>query len=168
MKVILLFLLLVPAYCFSQTDTAIYYQKVIHLGSMAKDSIYTKAMVWAADAWVDSRYAIEFKDKDAGVIKGNFSLSTFLPSFNRKNDLPVTFEGELRIEAKDNRIRISMTNIKESDLPLVDKEKPPYDIFFMSSKKVKLRWEEIKRQLPSEGERLAKSLKEYLSTTENW
>lgn len=163
MKFITLLLFVIPLKSVCQTDTTIYYQGVAELSSMKHDQIYSGALAWCADAYKNYSNAINFADKDAGVIKGAFII------YNRINDSAfkkpeyAIYKGDLRIDVKDEKIRFTLENVTVFGNKLTSSSKPPF-----SGKKGVIAWPHIKKNILTEGEALLISLQQYIQKRKDW
>ena len=75
---------------------------VIEVPEKGKDELFVLANSWAVDAFNSAESVIEFSDKEAGIVKGNFesALSDGMRSSGRARTT-------MTIEVKDGRARIS-------------------------------------------------------------
>lgn len=93
-------------------------QQVIELPNLSKENIYSGSRQWVATTFRDSQSVIQMDDKADGIIigKGNFkypcSGSWMCSAF--QNDI-VKFT--VKIEAKDNKARITFSDIRRYSPP---------------------------------------------------
>jgi hypothetical protein len=107
----IIFLMLISYHCFGQLPTKdghVFYESIDTL-TLTKDQLYTKAKLWIANTFKDSKSVIEIDDKENGQIvgKGNFVVNytyALTPSTCR-------FNFTVRIDLKDNKYRLQLYNI---------------------------------------------------------
>ena len=153
MRLILLFTFLLSAYfSFSQTESdtskPISLIKIVDVANTTKNDLYNKSLTWCAESFKDHRNAVTFSDQETGIIIGNASFVAYkIDKKNRKQ--PINYNLRFKIEVKDNRSRISYTDIyyelsSTSNHLLTTSEMPPFDILLMSTKNMKLYWKSVK------------------------
>lgn len=77
-------------------------QEVIEVPNTAKDDIFLKANAWAVKYFVSAGSVIEYSDKDAGTIMGNYIIK-----YTRNLDSYSSSQAFF-IEARDGRVRITI------------------------------------------------------------
>ena len=97
---ILLFGQTYPKMPINETTKKITYQDVIEITGMKKDAIYLLISDWASTNFVSSKSAIDYQDKESGVIsgKGNFPAGVN------------TIQSHFKIEIKDEKLRYTFTD----------------------------------------------------------
>ena len=82
-------------------------QKVIEVNNVSQDEIFIKSMEWFSRTFKESKSVIDYEDKEAGKIIGNGAVShTYAMIVGGY----VLFS--VKIEAKDNRSRITLSNFR--------------------------------------------------------
>lgn len=72
---------------------------------LSKNKIYRYANEWMAKRFVKAKEVIQYQDKEEGVIIGRGILRHYI------NDNPVDFKFVMKVECKDNKIRVTIDNI---------------------------------------------------------
>lgn len=92
------------------------YSTVLQADSLTKTQIFDKALVWCAEVFENSNFAIRVKERDAGLIAGAayMAIKYMVP---RKKDSTIGFMFykyyfDWKIEAKDGKARFSIENVE--------------------------------------------------------
>lgn len=96
----LVFILFILTSCttYMSKDELITQETIVNVPGNSKDELYVKALSWMVDCFESSPDVIEYNDKEAGIIKGKYTIST-----------PVcTFKGVITIELKDEKARLRL------------------------------------------------------------
>jgi hypothetical protein len=169
MKKIIILLVFLPLFVFSQTDTTlnklpytegkVVYEKVISINGVTKDVIYTTSKKWIVDSFLSSNTVkqisvIQTEDKDFGQIIGK----GYKPIFMEENPKPeqtmfgslLNFYFFVQIDCKDEKFRIRFYDLKR-DLIFGNQVQPieEYDTIMTNHKNPKRReeWEIIKLRI---------------------
>jgi len=101
---------------YSYSQNSISFSKVIQADSIGKTNLFIAVNDWFATNYNSAKDVIQMADKEAGIITG---VGTFSYSFGKLSYL--CFEGKLqytiKIEVKDNRYRVELTNFAHSNNP---------------------------------------------------
>jgi len=176
---IALFLLL-PCQSFSQ-DSVITYTRILTATALKKEEIFDRALIWCSKAFKDSKSAIRVKERDGGIIAGKAYFES-LYKVPKKKDSVISnvysqYFFDWLIEIKENKLRFSIplftiksSPTNEGDGIIVTQSiKPPYDILFMASKKVRMEWELAKKALVNNLNILLNSLDQELQKkSDDW
>ena len=140
------FVFFVISTCASQTETSVpekYFEKIIDVPNVSKNDIYIKANAWFAEYFNSAGSVIEFSDKDAGKIMGNF-VFTYTQSLE-----PWIVKQIISVDIKENRVRFRISDpyVKHNsnNPPMIYRKYRNYQS--VSDKKtlerVEKKWEEI-------------------------
>jgi len=78
--------------------------EIIDCQDIEKDRLFVLANSWAVDAFVSAESVIEFSDKEAGIIKGKYTISFW-------GDIQSYYvRSTLTIEVKDGAARITIAD----------------------------------------------------------
>jgi hypothetical protein len=77
----------------------------VHKTNLSKDAIFARSLEWMAQTFVDSKQVVELQDKENGKIIGK-GLTEFM---NGITPTPCRFT--MMIEAKDNKYRVTYSNL---------------------------------------------------------
>lgn len=116
--------------------------------NLSKNDIYNGTLLWLAETFKSSKSVIELKDKELGKIIGNIALDL---NIDRLGIWPVyqTYEFSLKIDIKDNKYRLTFTNVNDVSL---FKKGEYYDPFYGN---------QAQKELSKLSEDLAKYLSNY-------
>jgi len=182
-KAILILFFILPFFTYSQ-DTLLTYTKVLTFDSISKGNIFDKALIWCSKSFKDSKSAINVKERDGGIISGKAIIDNYYYIHKNKNHpedstLVLCFNDykfDWLIEVKDNKLRFSISNLNyyrnisnaysnyDIDYPVTTSEKPPHDLTFISTEKIKLYWKLSKENLFKKLDLLMKELNEEIKT----
>ncbi len=121
---------------------------VVNIDSLGKDEIYQRTMLWCAESFKDNRQAINLSDKSSGLVVGKASFLIDLSEKKKRID-PASYLMDWKIEIKENKAKLSFTNIRyelstNSEFLLTTSDKCPFDIFLMSTVKIAKYWANVK------------------------
>lgn len=101
---------------YSSSQNPISFSKVIQADSIGKASLFIAVNEWFATNYNSAKDVIQMADKEAGIISG---VGTFAYTFGKLSYS--CYEGKLqyniKIEVKDNRYRVELTNFVHSNNP---------------------------------------------------
>ena len=118
------------------------YSKVFIADLITKQQIYDRAMIWFSKAFVDSKGAINVKEKESGIIAGKATYKNMYKSAPKKKKdstegiMFYNYKFDWLFEVKEGKARISITQINVKDLveekyyPVIMKDSAPYKILF--------------------------------------
>ena len=91
------------------------YQQVYEV-SGGKDTLFSKSLQWLAQTYTDSKEVIEYEDKEAGKIIGRGATQVM---YNPLGISPImlNIRYSIKIDLKDNKARITFTNIYNPQSP---------------------------------------------------
>lgn len=106
MKKVLLFLLFSAFSCVSIKPIVV--EPLVFEMKGTKEEIFDKMLLWVAKTWTSPKTVIQFQDKSVGSI-----ILIGRTSFHFMFDYPMEFR--LAIDIKDNKTRLTVSNIKVLD-----------------------------------------------------
>ena len=113
MKKLLILLLFIPVFAFSQDSTKFEFGLVDSVHA-TKSELYTYAKSWMAKTFVSSKDVIEMDDKDAGRIIGKgYFIKRENSAFGNQVGLSL-IQFTIQIDTKDNKYRCQFMNFKHS------------------------------------------------------
>jgi hypothetical protein len=159
-----------------QADIPLTYSRILTLDSITKSDIYDRALVWCSKAFVDSKSAINVKDKESGIIGGKAIFDSYFKIPRKKDSVMSTsytnYLFDWLIEIKEAKVRISLSNIlvKEfsGDYPVTINGKPPIKFAFTSDEKNKMYWDLAKQGFIKNIDSLVNSLQADIIKKDNW
>lgn len=80
------------------------YEKIVDLPNQTKNDLYIKANSWFVHTFTSAESVIEFQDKEAGKIMGNYTFD-----FGVGLDI-YTIRQTISLDIKDNKIRVIISN----------------------------------------------------------
>lgn len=125
MKRILLLCLWLPMVCVGQKSPfpvdsltgKVTYREIVMVDSMSKKDLFRAAKKWIAESYKSANDVIQYEDLDEGKIiaKGNFEIENVVSydykDTTKKSAVKTKLFHLINIDAKDNKIRITFTNI---------------------------------------------------------
>ena len=95
---ILALLMITSCASYMSKDELITREAIVDVPGATKDELYVKASSWMVDTFESAPDVVEYTDKEAGIIKGKYTIIT-----------PVcTFKGVVTIELKDGKAKIML------------------------------------------------------------
>jgi len=99
--------------------------KVVEVENMSKEEIFLNSMEWFSTTFNESKSVIDYQDKEAGKIIGNGAISHVYATI-----VSGQVKFSVKIEIKENRARISLTNFSAK---IIGSSGPPVDRAIMQS-----------------------------------
>ncbi|MGO3689348.1 MAG: DUF4468 domain-containing protein [Psychroflexus halocasei] len=122
-KILLSFVAILFVSCYAAQFTPVSIEPVksnIQIDDKA-DRLFVKSNSWMAEAFIDAKSVIQFKDKEAGIVVGRYLLNKGniqTGSYNTKTVISEAAYAIVKIQVKDNQAKISVApedyNYRES------------------------------------------------------
>jgi hypothetical protein len=121
MRYLLLVLLFVGAGCTKIVETDRTFDGVFEVPSTPKDKIYSSTKIWIAETFRSAKAVIEYDNKEEGTLIGNGVIKYPCSGLDAmvKGDWSASFT--MRVDVKDNKFKITFTNIGLSWPPSYNK-----------------------------------------------
>lgn len=151
------------------------FQGVVMVEGATRDQLYDAAVLWFGRTFQSSKDVLQVQSRESGTLIGK-ALFTYEPVvFAGKNGIRGVVRYTVTIEMKDGRYRYTIDNFIHEGNPtnvggqfsvglLTTDEKCPRAVFGPSPSGREETWKDLKKKATVEAERLAKSLKEKLTT----
>lgn len=119
MKKIIILLLIICNFCYSQEHTAplklndngkLYYQKIFTDSSLSKSELYNKSLTWFIKASNDSKETLKFSEENSGQILGKVTVRC-IPGFA----IPEYISCDLTIIVKEGKAKLLFDQIQAMD-----------------------------------------------------
>jgi hypothetical protein len=142
-----------------------------------KGDIYDRALLWCSKAFVNSKSAINVKDKESGIIAGKGSIDNYYKVPKKKDSVSCIYFNDYLfdwlIEVKEGKARLSLKNIKvkegEMEYDVTANINPPIKLYFQSIDKQQVIWELSKKSFIKNMDAIASNLYSELSKkSDNW
>ncbi|MCY4781470.1 DUF4468 domain-containing protein [Sphingobacterium sp. UT-1RO-CII-1] len=91
-------------------DDRIVYEHIFDFPGSSKDELYSFSKISIADAFVNANYVVQSDDSESGIIVGK-GVTSFVRDFKNLLKLPRKFKFSVRIDSKDERVRIRLYDI---------------------------------------------------------
>jgi hypothetical protein len=152
-------------------DSLLTFTKILKVDSISKNEIFDKTLVWCSKSFIDSKSAINVKERDGGIIGGKaYYQSLYKVPKKKDSTIGVIFNNyyfDWLIEIKEGKLRFSATNIllKElnSDYVVSTKINAPFEVWLQPKSKTELEWKLSKEYFIKNLERLLDSLYDDLA-----
>lgn len=148
MKLLLLALLL-PVLGSAQ-DSLFSFVRVYQFDGISKADIYDKAQIWCSKAFIDSKSAINVRDKESGLLGGKGFYKNYYKIPRKKKDsiggvLYNDFHLDWLIEVKDGKLRVSLTNFNMKEtygtFIVTTSDRAPYKLPLLSKERLDTEWQ---------------------------
>lgn len=116
-------------------DTAeqkIMFREVIDVPGKTKDQIFVIARSWTSKIFNDADKAIDYEDKEAGVVSGKVRLAVFTKAM--VGSVQSTVDLSFKIEVKDEKLRYTFTNFSHRGFPSYPINHGAFEDFYFSQK----------------------------------
>lgn len=86
-------------------------QKVVEVPGYNKSQIFERSKMWFAENFKTAKSVIEYDNKDEGILIGKGVMALPVSDIRAMSTLPWRFKFTVKEEAKDNRFRLTYTNL---------------------------------------------------------
>jgi hypothetical protein len=86
-------------------------QKVVDVPGYNKGQIFERSKMWFVENFRSAKSVIEYDNKDEGILIGKCVMELPVSDIRAMSTLPWRFKFTVKEEAKDNRLRLTYTNL---------------------------------------------------------
>ncbi len=163
------------------------FSDVVQVEGVSTTELYTRAKLWFAEAFRDSKHVLEVEDKEAGLLVGKGTMpyepSSIMQSGGMKGHISFT----VKIMIKDGRYKYSISNfthggsseanqwvgvIRPVNFGLLTNADKPIEPISMTKGTMMKYWQQMKGISKAEAEGLIASMKKRMAQpakgTDNW
>lgn len=109
----LIFLLFITPFCRAQ-DSAISYSDVIHVDSVTRDQLFSRAQIWVNDAFRSGKDVTQLADKQNGTLTGTANMKILFKI--RKGTWPALVTFSFKILVKDGKYKYVFDNFNDEGI----------------------------------------------------
>jgi len=157
-------------------DTAITYTQVVEIPTKNKFEIYDKAVLWCAEAFNSAKAAVQYTNRDAGILTINSNADVIIKGKNNDYTRNVTFK--IKFESKDKKYKVTVYDMNwsirhsfeelASEHPLTSSTTSPYRDGFENIKKSNEKWALLKQAVDRDFKLLLSNMMNSITKDENW